>query len=701
MELRDYQQEAVNSTYTFIQETAGKNACVVIPTGGGKTPVIATFCKDAVLNWNSRVLVLAHVKELLQQTARTLQALCPTVSVGVYSAGLKRRDTDHAVIVAGVQSVYDKAQQLGRFDLVIVDEAHLIPPSGDGMYRSLIDDLIELNPDLRVIGLTATPYRLGSGLICGDDRLLHEICYEVGVKQLINQGYLSPLTGKAAVSEIATEHLKIERGEFTDESAGAAFADVVSAAAAEVVERTAFRKSVLVFCQTVEHAQRVAQLIRYQVVEFKEDVVDCLTPAVSEFGLIGDQKDLSDHRLPIIADWLEDRQLPVLALRAWLVTGNMVVGEVYGDTDSHTRAAMIERFRTGSMKYLVNVNVLTTGFDAPNVDAVCLLRATVSPGLYYQMVGRGFRLCEGKANCLVLDFGQNIKRHGPVDAIKAKLKGGNSKQREAGGDDEGGKVCPECRTVAAVNQAVCLDCGHQFVAERVGPKHERTADDEEPVSDNRPKTEQKEVLNVTYRVHTKKNADAGAPKTMRVTYQTAMNEWVSEWVCVEHTGFAKDKARKWWSRRCDFPMPQTAVEAVQYAEHGLLAPAVRITVKTKPGSEFPEIVGHEVGEIPTHPTPCDGCGAVNMRAIVPNEYDMRHPGKIVCGTCNHLHGYADPTTTSHYGFYDGLSDIGLLELDFEQPPMPDFNLIDQIDESDAGENHQTVNGQSYFDDCPF
>jgi DNA repair protein RadD len=142
------------------------NPCVVIPTGGGKTPVIATICSDAVTRWDGRVLILAHVKELLEQAADKLDQICPDIHVGVYSAGLKRRDTTHAVIIAGIQSVYQKAEQLGHFDLVIVDEAHMIPMEGDGMYRRLLADMRRINPHLRVIGLTATPFRMASGPIC-------------------------------------------------------------------------------------------------------------------------------------------------------------------------------------------------------------------------------------------------------------------------------------------------------------------------------------------------------------------------------------------------------------------------------------------------------------------------------------------------------------------------------------------------------
>lgn len=190
MELRPYQRQAVESIYAYLRAQSD-NPCVVIPTGGGKTPVIATVCRDAVKQWHGRVLILAHVKELLEQAAEKLQTICPEVRFGVYSAGLGRRESQTPIVVAGIQSVYKRARELDPFDLVIVDEAHMIPPEGDGMYRQFLKDAQVVNPHLRVIGLTATPFRLKSGDITGPDQILNGICFETGVRELIRDGYKS------------------------------------------------------------------------------------------------------------------------------------------------------------------------------------------------------------------------------------------------------------------------------------------------------------------------------------------------------------------------------------------------------------------------------------------------------------------------------------------------------------------------------
>ena len=143
--LRPYQEAAKAAVYEHLR-TRDDNPCVVIPTAGGKTPIMASICKDAVGPWNGRVLILAHVKELLEQATEKLNVICPEVKFGVYSAGLKRRDTEHSVIIAGIQSVYKRACELDAFDLIIIDEAHMIPPDGEGMYQQFLADAKVINP---------------------------------------------------------------------------------------------------------------------------------------------------------------------------------------------------------------------------------------------------------------------------------------------------------------------------------------------------------------------------------------------------------------------------------------------------------------------------------------------------------------------------------------------------------------------------
>jgi DNA repair protein RadD len=539
MELRPYQCEAVDAVYRHLREQ-DDNPCVVIPTAGGKTPCLAAISRDAVNLWQGRVLILAHVKELLEQSVAHLNRLLDWDKVGIYSAGLKRRDTAHPIIVAGIQSVYKRACKLDAFDLVLVDEAHMIPPDGDGMYRTFLEEAAKVNPRIRVIGFTATPFRMTTGSICAPENLLNSVCYEIGVRELIVQGYLCKLVTKGGREDVDTQGLHVRAGEFVADEVEALMNQDsrVEAACTEIVDYTRDRRSCLVFASGVAHAEHVAETLRRK---------------------------------------------------------GGVVATVFGETSDKDRAKVIADFRGGKLQYLVNVNVLTTGFDAPNVDCVAMLRPTMSPGLYYQMVGRGFRLCEGKADCLVLDFGGNVLRHGPVDDILVQAKGYE-------GDGEApAKKCPECHALIAAGYTVCPQCGFEFPPpER--RQHDATASTAGILS-GQVTVEEYEVQETYYTVHEKRDAPPGHPKTLRVDYLIGWQKYQSEWICLEHGGWAHSKAASWWRQRSNLPPPATVEEAVELAQAGALCQTRHITVRSVTGEKYARIVGYDLGPKPDYREP--------------------------------------------------------------------------------------------------
>jgi len=547
VQLRPYQQEAVEAIYRHLR-TRDDNPCVVLPTGTGKSLVLGQVATDAVQQWNGRVLVLAHVRELLEQNADKIRRLCPEIDIGVYSAGLRSRDTDNPVIVAGIQSVYRRACELGPFDVAIVDEAHLIPPDGEGMYRTFLGEARVVNPRLRIVGLTATPFRLQGGLICRPENLLNHVCYEAGIREMIVQGYLAPLRTRGGRSKADLGSLHVRGGEFIASEIEAAMdtATLVLEACREIVDLTRDRGAVLVFASGVDHCRHVA----------------------AEISRLSGQE----------------------------------CGVVTGDTPSAERVELLARFRGAPvqeglferkppLKYLANVNVLTTGFDATNVDCVVLLRPTNSPGLYVQMVGRGTRLHPGKADCLVLDFGGNVLRHGPVDAIAVRDDGGGQGQAPA-------KECPQCQALIHAAYQTCPQCGYAFPPpER--QRHDARADTSAILSGEVEDSEY-EVHGTCYSVHTKRDAPEGHPRTMRVEYRTGWHQYVSEWVCPEHTGYARGKFVKWWLERSKLPPPPSAEEAVRLAEDGALAEARKITVRRISGERFERVTRCELGPIPDY-----------------------------------------------------------------------------------------------------
>ncbi len=535
MQLRPYQTEAVAAVYDHLRQR-DDHPCVVIPTAGGKTPVMASICRDAVQQWDGRVLILAHVKELLEQAADKLHTMAPDLwnRIGVYSAGLKSRDTEHPIIVAGIQSVYRRAAELDRFDLILIDEAHMLPPDGEGMYRTFLSEARIVNPNVRLVGLTATPYRMTSGMICGAENLLNHVCFEVGVRELIVQGYLCPLKTKAGRRKVDTSGLHIRGGEFIAGEVEALMDDdsLVRSACREIVDQTQDRYSVLIFAAGVQHALHVQRVL----------------------GEMGQE-----------------------------------CGFVCGETLPFERAETLKRFKEGTLKYLVNVNVLTTGFDAPNIDCVALLRPTNSPGLYYQMVGRGFRLDPSKENCLVLDFGGNILRHGPVDALEIR-------DRSSGNGEAPAKECPQCQAVIHAAYSLCPECGYEFPPPK-REQHDQEASTAGILSSEVTETEY-EVQDVYYSVHVKRDAPEDYPRTMRVDYRVGFNDHRSEWVCFEHTGYARGKAEAWWKARSHEPFPDSSQQAVDICEAGGIAPTLAITVRSVTGEKYDRITKHQLGPIP-------------------------------------------------------------------------------------------------------
>lgn len=565
MELRPYQQEAVNAVYAHLRNQAS-NPCVVLPTGTGKSLVLAQIAKDAATRWQGRIIILAHVKELLEQNADKIRRLCPSVEIGVYSAGLNAREKTQPVIVAGIQSVYKRACELGAFNLAIVDECHLIPPDGDGMYRQFLQDALVVNPKLRIIGLTATPYRLKGGLVCQPENILNEVCYEAGLKEMIAQGYLSPLTSKAGQAKADLSGLHIRAGEFIESEISAAMdrASLVQSACEEIVALTQDRRSVLIFCASVAHCHHVAKTIE---------------------NIAGQE-----------------------------------CGVITGSTPNGERAVAIERFQGRSvqrdllseplppLKFLANVNVLTTGFDAPNVDCLVLLRPTASPGLYVQMVGRGTRLCPGKADCLVLDYGDNVVRHGPVDMVSGPERTGTN-----GGGEAPAKECPDCHELIHAAIRICPVCGFEFPPPEI--KHATRAGDAAIMSGEVTETEI-EIVHTCYSVHTKRGASDDTPKTLRIEYFHDHVNSTSEWVCPEHTGWARSKFEQWWADRSPFAPPKSAEEAAAIGEGGGLARTVGITVRSVSGEPFDRIIKYKLGEIPHESAlrlaPVGGCDADDL-----------------------------------------------------------------------------------------
>jgi DNA repair protein RadD len=508
IELRPYQRAAVNAIYQAFREGI-EAPLVVMPTGSGKAPTLCTFIREALEQWpDQRMVMLVHVRELVEQNLRTMLRIWPDAPVSVYSAGLRSRDLSGRVVFGSIQSLYKKAFDLQKVDLVIVDEAHLIPADGDGMYRKLLSDLAVINAGtVPMVGFTATPFRLSTGsLIEGKGKVFDSIAHEVGIRELIDDGYLCPPIARAGKTQIDTRGVATRGGEFVAAALQkAADRDEITAAACqEIIRAGADRRSWLVFSTGVAHAQHIANELRGEGVTVET------------------------------------------------VTGETPLGE---------RDRIIRAFKRGEIRCLTNDSVLTTGFDAPQVDLLAVLRPTQSAGLWVQMVGRGTRLAEGKTDCLVLDFGGNAMRHGPLDQITGRVKTGTAPPPM--------KTCPECEAVILAAADECPQCGHDFEIVRERKKH-----DAQPLAAPMLSSEVSDwlpVSSITYHRRTK----PGSPDSMRVDYHCGLTRY-SEWICFEHGGYAAAKAARWWLGRIDAPVPTLTATALDRAGQLERPRAIRI-----------------------------------------------------------------------------------------------------------------------------
>ncbi|ELY1989012.1 DEAD/DEAH box helicase [Vibrio harveyi] len=355
--LRPYQADSVKAVIHYFRKHTTP-AVIVLPTGAGKSLVIAELARLA----KGRVLVLAHVKELVEQNHAKYEGY--GLKGSIFSAGLGRKETDQQVVFASVQSVVRNLDSFkNQFSLLVIDECHRVPDEKTSSYQKVITHLRELNPGIKVLGLTATPYRLGMGWIyqyhtrgqvrTEESRFFRDCIFELPIRYLLDENFLTPARMMdAPVLSYDFSQLKPANTGRYKEAEMDMVIDKAKRATPQIVEQiiqyAKERKGVMVFAATVRHAQEI-------------------------------------HGL--------------------LPEGETAI--VIGDTPTPERDAIIQSFKNREIKYLVNVSVLTTGFDAPHVDLIAILRLTESVSLYQQIVGRGLRLSEGKSECLVLDYAGN------------------------------------------------------------------------------------------------------------------------------------------------------------------------------------------------------------------------------------------------------------------------------------------------------
>lgn len=551
---RSYQVEAVQSIWSYFSHSHG-NPVIAMPTGTGKSIVIARFLQSVFAAYpRQRVMILTHVKELIQQNFEKLQMVWPYCPAGVYSAGLNSRDIHKPIIFGGIASVAKKAPQFGHVDLVMIDEAHLVSPTEATMYQMFIRGLMITNPYLKIIGLTATPWRLGHGHITdpvikpnGDEEpsLFSDVCFDItGIEafnRLIAEGYLIPLVPKATKTVLDVDGVHMRGGEFIEKELQTAVDkdELTYAALQEAMELGYDRRKWLIFASGVDHADHIGEMLNSLGVPT---------------GIVHSKREGRDKT---IAD-----------------------------------------FKAGRLRAVVNNNVLTTGFDDPEIDMIICLRPTASSVLWVQMLGRGTRplyapgfdlddvggrldsiAAGGKRNCLVLDYAANTKRLGPInDPVVPRRKG------QKGGDAPV-KECPVCMCYVHASLRWCngempdgSKCDHEFVFET---KLKQGASSDELIKGDMPIVEIFKVDHITLSKHDK----LGVPPMVKVSYYCGLQAF-NEFVCIEHQNYAGKKARQWWKARSQDPHPETTAAMLE-AIPSLPAPThLRVWINKK----YPEVM---------------------------------------------------------------------------------------------------------------
>lgn len=528
--LRPYQREGLEAIWQYYANGGSGNALLCWPTGTGKSIVPAVFIQSIMRQWPSqRILMITHVKELISQNLEKLRLVWPDAPVSVYSAGLKEKNSAMPIVFGGIQSMIKDPVRFGHRDIIFIDEAHLISTDEASQYMSFLAAMKLINPSVKIIGLTATPFRMGQGMITDGGiftDIVHDLTTLEKFNELIDDGYLSKLIPLRTKTELDVSDVSVQKGEFVASSLQKAVDrnEVTYQGLREVVDAGyGKRRSWLLFSSGIEHAEHIAEMLR-------SFGIDCAA--------------------------VHSKQTPD-----------------YND-------AAIKAFKNYELQSIVNYGKLTTGFDHPGIDLIAMFRPTLSVPLWVQMLGRGTRPCEGKDNCIVLDFARNTPRLGPInDPVIPRKKG-------EGAGEVPVKLCEACGAYNHAKVRFCCQCGAEFEFKN---KLVSTSGTEELLRIETPVIETFDVDRVIYGRHEKKDKKTGvvlSAPMVQVTYFCGLRMF-KEFVCLQHTGLARHKAREWWKMRHKLDPPQTTDEALQYISELRKPRQIKVHVNKK----WPEIVG--------------------------------------------------------------------------------------------------------------
>ena len=518
---RWYIEEALDATFDYWNATGGTAAdgspvpadpLVALPTGTGKSHYGSQLMGRAIEMFpNTRIIAGTHVKELVEQNAERFAEQFPHISYGIHSAGLKKRDHEQQVIFGNIQSMRKTPELFKYRDFAWIDEAHLMSPNVDASYGAFLLGLKRENPYLKTAGTSATPYRMGLGLMTNGP-MFTDIVYNLttidAFSRLIAEGFLCPPIAKKTVTQVDITKLQISStGDYTETSASAAVDEITFEALKESVQYGWDRRCWLAFAPSIESAEKIAETLR------------------TFFGV------------------------PAQAVHS-------KTDAIHG---AGSRDKFVAAYKAGALRCLVNVDTLTTGFDHPPIDLIIMLRPSMSTGLWVQMLGRGTRPFPGKLNCLVLDFAGNTKRLGPInDPVIPRPRG------EGKPGDSPVKICGQCGVYNHSSARYCDGCGKEFENNgKGGPGIDSTASDEELLRSDLPQIEYFDVLRVMYEVH--RSVRHGG-ESLKVAYYCNGFRTFYEYVKFEGAKpYAIHKSHDWLRQRT--PHAEWAIDQLNAGQH--------------------------------------------------------------------------------------------------------------------------------------
>lgn len=555
LELRYYQRDALDALYAYWQDGGG-NGLIVLPTGAGKALVIAKLIEELLADYpDMRIINVTHSANLVSQNFKEFIGLSPFAPAGIYSAGLGRRDARAQILFAGIQSVWNKVEQLGEIDLVIVDEAHAISRNANTQYGKFFKEVRRRNPDSRTCGTTATDYRMDSGRLTDDleddetidedgnpvrFKLFDDVVFETEIGELMDAGYLTRLTSSKTTAKIDLKGVGTRGGEYIPGQLSDAAERIIEAAVAEDMAISADRRAGLFFSTSKDNARHIRDAIRRH-----GRTCEALT---------------SDN--------------------------------------AHEQERIFNDFKAGKLWAISSVSMITTGTNFPFVDFISLILSTKSPGKLVQILGRGTRNCAGKTDCLIADHGKNLAYHGPIDQIRPKAPGkgdGEQPRKRCPDGTEAGDVPDEngavgCGEMIPISVMECHCCGYIF------PPNE-----EEKITahaDNAPVlSTEKPWFPVKSRKFWHHPGKAGKPDTVKVSYIIGLHA-VNQWLCPGHPsgGFAKGQADRWWIQHGGVrPAPKAVLEWLERADE--LQPTSEVQLDYERNPKYPGVKAFRVAPV--------------------------------------------------------------------------------------------------------